>query len=310
MKKLTTEEFVKRAKEKHQEYDYSETVYINKRTKIQYKCPKHGIQWQLPYNHMKYGCNDCGYERAAEKKRKPWETQLQQFHETHGDDYDYSKSKYVNIDTLIEIKCNKCGKYFWQSPYEHQTGANCPFCFGRYKTTEEVIAAAREVHGDVYDYSNTVYVNAVTPFEIYCPIHKKSFWQTYGNHVLLGNRCPECAASKYKGEERIKKFLIGNNIDFIPQHHFDDLRDKTVLRFDFYIPSYNLLIEYDGPQHKRPVDFGGGLEEAEKNFEETVKHDKMKTEYCSRKNIPLLRIPEEDFNNIETILCEKICVKN
>jgi predicted nucleic acid-binding Zn-ribbon protein len=132
-KKLTTEEFIARAKEKHPDYDYSETVYINKRTKIQFRCsnPEHGTQWQLPENHIKYGCNECGNERAAEKKRKPWEKQLEQFHDAHGDDYDYSNSIYVNVDTPIEIKCKKCGYVFYQTPYEHQIGSGCPICAPR-----------------------------------------------------------------------------------------------------------------------------------------------------------------------------------
>ena len=70
-KRLTQEEFLARAKAAHEKdgYDYSETVYVNRRTKICFKCPKHGLQWQLPENHVAYGCNECGNERAADKKR-------------------------------------------------------------------------------------------------------------------------------------------------------------------------------------------------------------------------------------------------
>ena len=61
MKKLSTEEFIKRAKETHgDKYDYSITNYINRRTKIKYICPVHGVQEQLPENHLNgYGCPNC-----------------------------------------------------------------------------------------------------------------------------------------------------------------------------------------------------------------------------------------------------------
>jgi very-short-patch-repair endonuclease len=74
------------------------------------------------------------------------------------------------------------------------------------------------------------------------------------------------------------------------------------LKFDFYLPNYNLCIEYDGRQHFEPIDFFGG----EKNFEIIKKRDKIKNEYCLNNNIHLIRIPYNEYKNINSILHNEI----
>ena len=71
-----------------------------------------------------------------------------------------------------------------------------------------------------------------------------------------------------------------------------------MLRFDFYLNKYNTLIEFDGQQHFRPVDFFNG----EEGFRLTQLRDNIKNEYCKNNNIPLLRISYKEINNIENIL--------
>lgn len=305
--RLTQEEVLRRFHEAHgDEYDYSEMHYKNKDTKICFRCPKHGLQWQLPENHVAYGCKWCGYERAAQKRLLPWEQVLAEFHEAHGDEYDYSFVNYKGTDHKVIIICKKKGHVFEQTPYEHKKGANCPYCHGFYRTTEDFIKDAKEIHGDKYDYSESVYVDASTKITIYCPTHKEYFYQTYGDHIYLGCNCPLCGKGTYKGEEKIRKYLIEHNIPYIPQKTFDDLKDSKPLHFDFYLPTYNLAIEYDGRQHFEPVDFGGGMEQAEIEFQNTVKHDKMKQEYCLANNINLLRIDYNEYDNIDNILSTRI----
>lgn len=79
---------------------------------------------------------------------------------------------------------------------------------------------------------------------------------------------------------------------------FEDCKDKKPLPFDFYLPNNVICIEYDGEQHTKPIDYFGGIE----SYECTVRHDKMKNEYCKNNGISLLRIPynknvEEELNN-------------
>lgn len=70
-------------------------------------------------------------------------------------------------------------------------------------TQEEFLFRAKSIHGNFYDYSKTVYVNAKTKICIICPIHGE-FWQS-SNHHLEGQGCKKCAI------ERTAKINSKNN---------------------------------------------------------------------------------------------------
>jgi very-short-patch-repair endonuclease len=113
------------------------------------------------------------------------------------------------------------------------------------------------------------------------------------------------------GEITIIDWLIFNNVEFKPQYSFHDLkgfRKKIPLRFDFYIPSINLLCEYDGIIHYKPTRFNRDLSEEEivEAFEIQKYNDSLKNEYCLKNNIPLLRISYKEIKNITEILTANI----
>lgn len=121
--------------------------------------------------------------------------------------------------------------------------------------------------------------------------------------------CPYCFDTKKfkfsKGERRISEILDSLNITYIKQYIFENCKDNRCLPFDFYVLDYNLCIEYDGQHHYYPVTFNGvSKEQAIINYKNTLKHDKIKNEYCENNNIKLLRIPFWEFNNIEVIIKE------
>lgn len=74
--------------------------------------------------------------------------------------------------------------------------------------------------------------------------------------------------------------------------------------FDFFIPSLNLCIEYDGIQHFQPIGHFGGLEA----FEYRKTNDEIKTKYCDDKNIKLVRISYKEINKIDSILNKNIVI--
>jgi hypothetical protein len=64
-----------------------------------------------------------------------------------------------------------------------------------------------------------------------------------------------------------------------------------------------MVIEYQGEQHYKPVQFGGmPIEEAIRNFDICKAHDEIKSNYCDRNNIKLLSIPYTEFDNLEKII--------
>jgi len=129
----------------------------------------------------------------------------------------------------------------------------------------------------------------------------------YGDYAKFG----KCECQKYfktkhlkssKGEKLISKILDKNHILYEREKTFDDLYDVSLLRFDFYLPSHNMCIEYDGKQHFEPIDYFGG----DKAFKSSKKRDGMKNTYCENNNIKLLRIPYTQDSNIINILSEKL----
>lgn len=111
--------------------------------------------------------------------------------------------------------------------------------------------------------------------------------------------CPICSESK--GERAVRLYLEKNNIEFKQEYRFDDCRYKDFLRFDFYIPSLNLCIEFDGEQHYKANDYFG-----KKEFELTQKRDRIKNNYCEEKGIGLLRIPYWEIDNVDKILNKEL----
>lgn len=101
-----------------------------------------------------------------------------------------------------------------------------------------------------------------------------------------------------RGEQRIIDFLVSNCVDFKREYFFADCYYKnsnTLIYFDFYLVEYNLCIEFDGAQHY-----------ASNKPEKAKIYDFVKTAYCHKNNIHLLRIKYDQYENIENIICAKI----
>lgn len=116
------------------------------------------------------------------------------------------------------------------------------------------------------------------------------------NNLKKDTECPVCSESK--GEKIIRQYLENNNIAFVQEYRFDDCKHKRSLPFDFYIPKYNLCIEFDGEQHYKAYDYFGG----ENVFKDTKIRDEIKNKYCKENEINLLRIPYWELDNVEDIL--------
>ena len=95
------------------------------------------------------------------------------------------------------------------------------------------------------------------------------------------------------GERQIASILKNNNIDFIAEYSFADLKGKQghYYRFDFYVNN-QYCIEFDGRQH------WGGAGWNNYSLEQLQKNDELKTTYCKTHNIPLIRIPYWHYNKI------------
>ena len=304
-KKYTTEEFIKNAKKIHGEkYDYSKVNYINNETPVCIMCPEHGEFFKRPSEHLlkASGCPYCkGFYKSLNEV-------IDNFKKVHGDRYNYSKVEYKGTEIPVCIICPEHGE-FWQTPYVHSKGSNCPKCVGVAKMdTNEFIKKAKNIHGDRYDYSKVNYINSHTKVEIICPEHG-CFWQMATTH-LRGCGCQECNTNKNsKIVQIIESKLNELNILFEKEKTFDWLKNKSNMYIDFYLPEYNVGIECHGIQHFESIAFFGG----DDSYNETIYRDLLKYKLCSENNIKIYyftKIDTEYFDKIycdENILMEDIC---
>ena len=266
--KLTTEQFIEKVRQVHGDvYDYSEVEYVNAKTPVKIICKKHGPWYPIPGNFTNgAGCYSCQTKIIVDTAEF-----IERAKATHGDLYDYSESNYIDSRTKVTIICKKHGK-FDQVTSEHIRGRGCKECgvdsvsVLNKLTTQEFIEKAKAVHGDLYDYSEVEYTYAVVNIKIICKKHGV-FYQRPTAH-LNGRGCQVCSASK--GETAIAKILTKHNFEFLREY----IVPKTVykFRYDFYVPSLNLLIEFHGVQHYEPVEYFGGQE----GLENTKLRDAMK----------------------------------
>jgi very-short-patch-repair endonuclease len=299
--KLTISGFIKNAIKRHGLlYDYSKSEYINAKTDIEIICKVHGIFCQKPYDHLRgRGCPKCGTMRTSAAISMKQDEFIKKANLRHGNFYDYSKVCYINTREKVKIICPVHGE-FEQRGQDHLSGYGCYEC-GKIKISElklmdisTFIEKAKEKHGDKYDYSKSINNSSKSKIIIICPIHGE-FEQSLSDH-LKGCGCRKCKISK--GVNKIVKILEANNIKFLNEYIFKECKNEKSLRFDFYLPSYNMCIEFDGAQHFRSVEYWGG----EEGLKLIRKRDKIKNDFCKENNIKLLRIPYWKIKNIEDII--------
>ena len=199
--------------------------------------------------------------------------------------------KYSGSLNKILHKCKIDGTEWFAQPNSILHGSGCPMCGGsKQKTHEEYVEEVYTINKNIEVIES--YITARTKIKHRCKLDG-CVWETMPTNVLKGQGCPKCFESS--GEKVIANILDNKEITYIRQHTFSNCKDQKVLPFDFYIPSKNMCIEFDGKQHFEPIEYFGGQEK----FEIQIKHDKIKDNFCKENGISLLRIPYYKYNNIE-----------
>lgn len=112
-----------------------------------------------------------------------------------------------------------------------------------------------------------------------------------------------------KLEDIVVNILINEKIDFIREKTFPDLK-HGYYRFDFYLPTKNILIEVDGIQH---MQFTKIFYKKRADFLKAQERDRRKNSYALAHNIPLYRLPVWEMMNLtcfNDILADKFLVKS
>jgi len=221
----------------------------------------------------------------------------------HGEKYNYSKVNYISNESKVIVICPRHGE-FYQTPHSHLRGYQCRTCSDQEKinTQHEFLNAAIKKHGYKYDYSKVVYRGKKHKIQITCKFHG-DFIQHPNSH-LNGKGCPKCNQSKT--EEIIQLWLDAHKIGYVSQKIFQDCRNPETnypLKFDFFLPHRNLLIEYDGPQHYKLCKIGKYTITPDQ-LKKIQYRDKIKTKYAKSKGIDLLRIKYSQSRDMEKLLTD------
>ena len=304
-KKITTEDFVKRVKIKHEGRISALGIYKGNKTHTEHKCNVCDYEWSpIPNNVLRgAGCPACA------GKATPTQTEYKDRVEIiHGGKISVI-GLYETGNTHTEHKCNVCDWTWNVIPKSILRGNGCPNCVSKRPLTQD-------------EYKDRVYkkheggISVIGKFktvnerlEHKCNVCKHE-WSPKPNNILCGSRgngsgCPKCITSS-RGERLISKILKKMEIPFTEQYRFPDCRHKCPLPFDFsiMINGKQQLIEHQGEQHFKSVEFFGG----EETFKGQQKRDQIKRKYCKKNNIPLLEIryDDEDWENALT----KFLIKN
>lgn len=215
-------------------------------------------------------------------------------------------SEYKNNKTKVDCRC-KIDGYVWSARPNNLLSSNtgCPKCaYYRNRTHEDFVKRMANVNTDIIICGK--YTRMSDRILVKCKVcgHK---WNPTALKLIQGRGCPVCCESK--GEKSIRAWLNERNFYFESQKNFDNLVGLCgkPLSYDFYIPHSNMLIEYQGEQHERPIDFNGfGKEYAKEQFKKQLEHDKRKREYAESHHIELLEIWYTSFDNIAKILADKL----
>jgi len=205
-------------------------------------------------------------------------------------------------------KCDVADDHEWEASSNSRVyGSGCPCCNGHKVVKSNCFAT---IHPEIAKEWHPTKNGELTPIDVRSMSNKKVWWRcsVADDHEweaplsrrASGHGCPKCLISK--GQLEVERVLKSHNINYETEKTFDGCKFKILLRFDFYIPGLNLLIEYDGQQHFDPIKYFGG----EKALKITQKRDKIKNKFAKENNISLLRIPYYSFNEIDEIICENI----
>ena len=273
------------------------TEYAGVKGNITYRCNVCGyVGTTRADTLMLYGCKNCNL-KSRTKTHEEFVSQVANINPSIE-----VVSKYKNSRTNILCRCRVCG-YEWSttpgSITYHRCG--CASCNGVAKRTHEEFINEVSKSGKQITFLST-YQGVDKKITCQCDLCGH-IWATRAGKIINEDvGCPNCRRSK--GEERIARYLDENNISYISQKKFEDLLGvgNRKLSYDFYIPSHNTLVEFNGLQHEREVEWFGG----QGRFKRQQEHDNRKEQYAKTHGYNLLVISYRDILNIEKILQDNL----
>lgn len=234
------------------------------------------------------------------------------------EEWDYEKNDKL-LPTMVTPGSGR--KVWWICKNNHSYKASCysrcgqqtecPYCsippvkllvgFNDLQTTNPEVAKEWDYERNKNIRPDMIFAGTQKKFWWICP-NGHNYYSVCSSRTKSGSNCPICNESK--GEKLIKTWLENNNIKYEREYKFDGCFSKRTLPFDFYLPDYNICIEFNGKQHYEPIKFFGG----HSTFQIQQINDSIKEKFCINNHINFIIIPYYMIDDIESILSENIRV--
>lgn len=298
--KLTLETVVDKLAILNPDIEILSDKYVNNSTKLKLKCKIDHYIWEANWRSIQTGtgCPICGL-RKNKLTLKEVKRRLKEINPN----VKVIDTKYIGSKDKLLCKCLKDGNEWYVAWETLQSGKGCPEC---QKLNIDIIKERLYNSNPYIKILSTKYLGWDGKLECECLIDGYKWFVRWAN--LHNNRgCPVCEMSL--GEREVKKALdnIGYNSHYLEYIFPDLIGDKGLpLRFDFavfYNDKLTYLLEYDGEFHYKKYF-------EKQNFDRQQRYDKLKNEYCIKNNIPLIRIPYWEKDNISEILTDIFICKN
>jgi hypothetical protein len=291
--------------------------------KIWWIC-EYGDEWKISINaRTRYGCPYCSGKNLNSRNclaaMRP--DIAREWHATKNGNktpYDFT----VGTNYSAWWLCNICKKDY-DAPIIHRCsrGSGCPYCVNKKVCSENCLATINpKIAAEWHPTKN----KDITPYDIVSGSHSKRWWMCSKNnqHEWLvspnsrikkngAHGCPFCSR---KSEQIISDILKDSGFIFSRNEPIINIipSSRRVLKMDFYLPILNIILEYDGDQHYRPVDFYGmGQDIADQNFDKQKRRDKHRARICKNNNIELIIIDGRKYreNNLKNYMTNIIIPK-
>lgn len=277
--------FLRRIQERRPD-DYKEFDFLEpyKRSTVRIKAihiPCGKLVNILPNSFIsrKSGCTDCNKSKLTlnqTKTQEEFESELPKGMK--------ALSKYKGAYSKVKVFCTICGETY-EATARELTNRECTRCTGRYKRTlADVKKEIREATNGEHIVVSKVYRGTHKNISIRHAVCGEVYEITRSN-FRRGQRCHHCNSSR--GELLVAEYLDNVGVEYERQKKYEDLKRVNLLSYDFYLPKYNTLIEYQGEQHYKPVEHFGGI----KQYELQKEIDDIKRKYAIEKGIRLIEIP-------------------
>jgi hypothetical protein len=277
--------------------------YQGRNRQIETRCKIHNIVWYPRPDSILdgRGCPDCANIKRSNSIAIPEEEVLARIEKT----VPTAKliGKYINTSERAKFHCSVCG-HIW-NPIVNTVLAGhgykkCGFAKISENTrlsNDEFIERLKKINPTIKPLET--YVTSKSFMRVECTLCGR-IWKSRPTGLLEGNGCAACTSSR--GERSVRATLDELKIEYSQEHIFLDCRNKWPLRYDFYIPSLRLAIEFQGRQHYEVETKWGG----DDGLAERQLRDQIKRDYCAANNIHLVEIPYWEIKQVPNLVKELI----